>query len=152
GTGISGIAVQSDGRIVIAGINLLSVNGLARTNIARLNSDGSLDTSYSARMDNCGPPGTWPELVQQTDGKILVGGAFCSINGMGHTNLARLNPDGTVDDAFLAALPNLETRDGGLYSFCLQPDGKILASGGIYFSPDVPGKYVCRLNGDGSLD
>src|SRR5439155_3848566 len=67
--------VQPDGKIVVAG-DFFSVNGVARTNIARLNVDGTLDLSFDA---GAVPPKLAVALAG--DGKLLVGGGFESTNG-----------------------------------------------------------------------
>ncbi len=63
-----------------------SYNGRSRNRIARLNSDGSLDTGFD--------PGTgadnWVQSVAvQSDGKILIGGGFTSYNGTSRNRIAR---------------------------------------------------------------
>ena len=93
--------VQADGKIVIGG-TFTNVGGLSRNGVARLNADGSLDTSFdpgtgvSLGFDTGGAttvPTTY-SLVQQPDGKILIGGSFYNVNGVQQQNLARLNGDG----------------------------------------------------------
>jgi uncharacterized delta-60 repeat protein len=71
------------------------------------------------------------QVLLLADGKLLVSGRFDRINGIGRANLARLNPDGSVDQSFNAA------RTG---SVRLQSNGKLIVSSGY------------RLNSDGSLD
>lgn len=145
----SGVAIQPDGRVLVAG-RFQAVNGVARTNLTRLNADGSLDESFLASLQTVGPGGIGPVFVLQGDGRILIGGGFALINGVGRTNLARLHPDGSLDASFLAQLPSLMSTDGGVSAFALQPDGKVLVSGISAFSPMNP--YLSRLNGDGSPD
>lgn len=74
-----------------------TVNGVARRNIAVLNSDGTLDTSFN-------PATTGAEYindaVEQTNGKILIGGTLFALNSPLKGNLARLNADGTIDKTF----------------------------------------------------
>src|SRR5207302_5339943 len=94
---VNALAVQSDGKIVIGG-GFSNVNGTARQGIARLNADGSLDTSFD--------PGSGTDfnsasaVVLQTDGKILVGGLFSTFNGTTHNSIARLNASGSLDTLF----------------------------------------------------
>ncbi len=145
----SGVAVQTDGRVLIVG-RFQAVNGVARTNLTRLNADGSLDPTFPASLQTIGPGGIGPVFVLQGDGRILIGGGFALINGVGRTNLARLHPDGRLDESFLAQLPSMMSTDGGVSAFALQPDGKVLVSGISAFSPMNP--YLSRLNGDGSPD
>jgi uncharacterized delta-60 repeat protein len=101
--------IQPDGKIIIAG-SFNSVNGVARPSIARLNPDGSLDTSFV-------PTGIQPtngltnyrSVVLRTDGKIILPGRFTvpasfASNPTGATYnrlpMLLLNSDGTVDQSF----------------------------------------------------
>ena len=63
-------AVQPDGKILIGG-SFTSVLGVARNNIARLNTDGTLDTAFNPNAN-----GAVYSIAVQADGKILVGGSF----------------------------------------------------------------------------
>ena len=80
------------------------------------------------------------------DGDILIGGSFSHVNQTERHNIARLNPDGTLDGDF-----NTDVNSY-VYSIAQQADGKILIGGSI---GDVNGQVVngiARLNGNGSLD
>ena len=79
------IAVQPDGKILIAGV-FSSVLGVTRNNIARLNADGTLDTAFNPNANV--PPYS---IAVQTDGKILVGGTFTNIGGQTRNRIARLD-------------------------------------------------------------
>lgn len=85
----------------------------------------------------------------QQDGKILVGGSFTSFNNSNiHNRMARLNPDGTIDNTF-----NLGFGfNDEVYSIVCQSDGKILVAGKFTsFSANTQNRIV-RLNQDGSID
>jgi uncharacterized delta-60 repeat protein len=129
---VSEISVQADGKILIAGI-FGSVNGINRTSIARLNSDGTLDTAFNPVL---GVPNIYALLVQ-SDGKIMVGGSFTGVNGFSRSNLARLNSDGTLDTAFNAG------SIGSIAQIAQQPDGKYLV---------ISNGAVIRRNNDGTAD
>src|SRR5690242_4469800 len=87
---VEAIAVQLDGKIIFGGF-LTSVQGVARTHLARLNADGTLDAGFDPR------PNARIEMVAvQTDGKVLVGGPFTTLQPNGgavynRSYLARLN-------------------------------------------------------------
>ncbi len=66
------ITLQPDNRLLIAG-NFTSVNGVSRNNVARLNVDGSLDTSFDP---GTGANGTVEALVRNANDTVLIGGTF----------------------------------------------------------------------------
>lgn len=112
------LAVLPDGKILVGG-NFITVGGVSRSRIARLNADGSLDTDFTTPGANA----MVHSLVVQTDGKILAAGEFTALAGVSRSRLGRLNTDGTIDADFLA------TTDWDVYTLALQADGKILVGG-----------------------
>lgn len=138
------IAVQSDGKVLIGG-SFSQVNGVARPGIARLNSDGSLDSAFTP---GTGPNDTVNVVMIQPDGKIVIGGAFTSVQGTTRNKVARLTSTGSLDLGFNpGAGANLDV-------LCLAPqtDGKILVAGNFLQFNGVPCNSVARLNPDGTLD
>jgi uncharacterized delta-60 repeat protein len=93
---VNSIAIQSDGKIII-GWAFTSYNGTARNRIARINTDGTIDTSFNP---GAGFNGVVNSIIVQTNGKIVVGGAFSTYNGSSRTRIARLNSDGSLDTFF----------------------------------------------------
>jgi uncharacterized delta-60 repeat protein len=146
GSIVQSVALQPDGKIVFSG-EFISVNGVARTNIARLNSDGSLDYPFHADLGPFAASGG--PLLVQNDGKILIAGSFWTVNGVARTNLARLNPDGSLDDSFLHDLAGVP---GYIACVALQQDGRILIGGQFSSVNGVSRHNIARLNSDGSLD
>ena len=137
------IALQPDGKILIAG-EFTTVGGTNRSRIARLNADGTLDTTFN-------PVGGANDIINdialQPDGKIIIGGKFTGVNfDTSHKYLARLNSDGSLDTSF-TALP-----DDEISSLKIQPNGKILIGGIMNTVNGVARKSLARLNSDGSLD
>jgi uncharacterized delta-60 repeat protein len=82
---------------VLLGGSFTTIAGVSRNRIARLNSDGSLDTTFES---SSGPNLQVNTLALQSDGKVLVGGQFTSINGVSRNRIARLNSDGSLDTGF----------------------------------------------------
>src|SRR6185436_3661919 len=72
------------------GGNFTTLGGQARTNLARLDADGTVDSGF-----NPGPGGSIyssvDSLALQPDGKILLGGSFITLANLPHINLARLS-------------------------------------------------------------
>jgi len=143
---VYGIALQSDGKIVLGGaFNQLQPNSAlgatTRNGLARVNTDGSLDENFDPNAF-----GGVGAVCVDSNGKYLVGGAFSSINGQTRTNLARLNADGTLDTSF-APTPN-----GTVSAIAVQANGQIIIGGNFTYVNSIGMNYLARLNSDGSLD
>ncbi|NMH29183.1 MopE-related protein, partial [Flavobacterium silvaticum] len=141
---ISRVIEQTDGKLLIVG-SFTTYDGTSRNRIARLNSDGSLDTTFNPGL------GVNNEIfcvVLQTDGKILIGGAFSSYNGTAAQRIARLNPDASLDTSFSPGTGN----SGTVYSIALQPDGKLIVGAFALQIGSMVGFPLTRMNTDGSQD
>jgi len=145
---VRAIAVQADGRIIIGG-GFTTVGGLSRTNLARLNPDGTVDTNFmaSALLSWCGSceDVVWG-IALQADAKILVAGGFNQVNGQPRTGLARLYPDGTLDTNLDLALA------GEVHALLVLPDGKIMVGGKFATTGALGRQGMLRLGSDGSVD
>lgn len=143
------VAIQQDGKIVVAGsARRERFIGTEAFGLARLNSDGSLDTSFdgdgrvmttfTSLSDVAGA------LRIQRDGKLLVSG-YAGVDRTGQSSstgaMARYNPDGSLDGTFDGD-GRLTTGDVSTSELALQADGKILVAGG----------GILRLNPDGTRD
>jgi len=142
--GVDALALQADGKILLGG-RFQNFNGTPRNRIARVNADGSMDTTFN--------PGTGPNqpvvsIQMQADGKIIVTGTFTTFNGVARSGIVRLNADGSVDTTF-----NPGTGASGLVNGAIiQADGKIIVYGGFnFFNGQARGKII-RLNPDGTID
>jgi uncharacterized delta-60 repeat protein len=141
------MAIQADGKIIIGG-DFLSVNGTTTNRIARLNADGTLDTTFATNVGTAAGSAEYirvDSIFIQSDGKIVVGGNFSSFNGTSG-DVIRLNSDGTKDTSFTVPTSKLPETVHGVY---VQSDGKVLVGGDSY--SDVK-KNIVRLNSDGTLD
>ncbi|MCB0351214.1 MAG: delta-60 repeat domain-containing protein, partial [Bdellovibrionales bacterium] len=98
--------------------------GVSRPRLARINSDGSLDTSFV--HTGSGLNNFVTSLLLQSDGKVLVGGDFSSYNGVSAPRLARINSDGSLDTSFVQTGSGLNNIVNAL---SLQSDGKISVGG-----------------------
>jgi uncharacterized delta-60 repeat protein len=137
GSAIQSLAVQSNGFIVIGG-NFTTVGAHSCEYLARLNSSGAVDTSFLGPGSIGG--GSLTAVIIETNGQIVVGGDFASINGYSELGVARLNYDGSLDTTFRAPLVNATS----VGTIALQSNGKIIELA----SPEG----LVRLNMDGSLD
>ena len=147
---IISLAQQPDGKILLGGY-FSSVGGQTRNRIARINTNGALDTVFNPGL--AAPSGINPSplaMTVQPDGKIIVGGAFNTIAGQAQTNLSRLNEDGTLDGTFRPFPSGAANPD--VWSVALQTDGQILVSGYFLTMNGAPRSRLARLNVDGTLD
>jgi uncharacterized delta-60 repeat protein len=141
------MALQSDGKVLLGGF--FTTHGVTSYNrIVRLNSNGSLDTSF---VIGTGFSEVVRDIKIQSDGKILVGGNFTSYNGTSANRLIRLNIDGSIDSSF-----NIGTGfPSTVRKIKIQSDGKILVAGDFisFNGSSATSRQRCtRLNIDGSFD
>jgi uncharacterized delta-60 repeat protein len=139
------VAIQQDGRIVVAG-SLFSSSG-NKFAIAQYKPNGRLDTAFG----NMGKIITNPvsgsqaySVALQSDGKIVVagtsGGRFCII---------RYNKNGKSDNSFATNGTALFFPQGSIAAVAIQPDGKIVAAG---YASNNDAFALARCMPDGRLD
>ncbi len=147
-TGITTIVLQQDGRILVGG-TFLSYNGTTGiSRMARLNSDGTLDNTFSTDVFS----GTsFPEvsaIAVQSDGKIIAGGDFTEYNSIAQSGIVRLNSDGSYDPSFSIG----SGFDGEVKELLIQNDGKIIAAGNFDNYNDTIAGNIIRLHPNGVID
>ena len=155
---VNAVAVDFLGRIIIGGY-FDQVSGVISGGVARLNSDGSVDTTFNPGIGTYNPVTGYTDpvyaLAVQADGRILIAGGFSWLELANYNGIAQLNPDGAVDTAFAtgAGTYNPVTGDTDpVYTMKLQPDGQILI-GGYFTSFSLTRRVgVARLNTDGTVD
>jgi len=152
------VEVQTDGRIIVAGVSA-NTDGTDRDfGLARYNPDGSPDTTFAMDGNVTTSFGDHGELASaiavQADGKIIVAGHANTGTDVDFA-LARHNPDGSLDITFgvdgRVSTPIGNSDDHGTDA-ALQPDGKIIVAGGSNTENIVFDFTVACYNSDGSLD
>lgn len=153
GTGFDGevrcVVLQPDGKILVSG-GFDTYQGELAHRMARLNADGSLDMTFSVGT-GFGPDSfTMGPLTMAVlpDGKILCGGTFTTVNGLFLPRIARLNPDGSVDNTFFVG----QGFNGAVEDIALQSDGRIVVSGLFFMHDNTVRTHVARLLSSGLLD
>ena len=147
-----GVAIQGDGKIVVAGE---VAGGGGRLGLTRYNEDGSLDTSFSAdgklTTNFTSGDDVASDVVIQPDGKIVAAGRAGGSGGQ--FAVARYNADGTLDSSFSGdgkQTTNFTSGNDWAFGLALQADGKIVAVGR---AAGAGGRFaVVRYNADGTLD
>jgi uncharacterized delta-60 repeat protein len=141
---IGAVQPLPDSSIIIGGL-FSRVGGEARLNLAKLHSDGSLDSAFKVDLD-----GAVYSLARQPDGQILACGLFKKAAGESFPSLIRVNENGELDRSFK---PNIiATRRVMLHTVMVQPDGRILIGGAFTQVDGSPSTNIARLNADGSRD
>jgi uncharacterized delta-60 repeat protein len=152
------VNIQSDGKIVVFGVDRKSSPPTERVVINRYNIDGSLDTSFNAVFPSPGfDLGAFPTFksTSQTDGKIIVLG-----NSGSDFAIVRYNPDGTLDNTFGTngrVITDIDASGDRSESIIVQNDGKILVAGiasklNPNFDQQIGRFAIVRYNPDGTLD
>ncbi|NRT16272.1 putative delta-60 repeat protein [Flavobacterium sp. 28A] len=141
---VYGVTQQGDGKIIIVG-SFTKFGDVAMNRIARVLSDGSVDTSFNI---GTGASGLVREVCVQADGKIVVAGSFASFNGVASNKIARLNQDGSIDATFMTGTG----FDDNVTALDVQADGKILVGGTFTLYDGAMANKIIRLNTDGSID
>ena len=159
---IRDIAIQSDGKIVVAGATAIMYcytagtathcYPLSRIAVARYNTNGSLDISFGNKgivITSIGDASRANAISLQTDGRIVVGGAsgLSADYSFDDYTIVRYNSNGTLDSSFGVngvVVTNLSNYIGNISSFrhdvisdlAMQADGKIVAAG--WATVDLP--------------
>jgi len=139
-----GMTAQTDGKALIWGANF-AVDGVAKGQIARLNTDGSVDNTFGycgCLLDSIS------SIMLQPDGKLLVGGTGTNLLA----KIVRLNTDGSQDGTFNSVFSGSSFQYSSAEVLAIQSDGKVLASAAGGLGMGYHAGYVSRLNSDGSTD
>ena len=158
GTGPNGqvrsTVFSSRDRGLYIGGDFTTVAGTSRVALARLAvgktglADGALDPDFAPvfAASSAGASAYIQAIVLQDDGKLLIGGFFSTVNGQPRENLARLLPDGTLDEEFDAPV------NGAVQAIALQVDGKIYVGGSFGQVHGAERNRLARLHRNGVLD
>lgn len=149
--GVNCVVRQDDGKFIVGG-NFNKYNGMFVKKLIRINSDGSLDTSFEVDGFDGHPI---DGLAIQEDGKILVGGRFnYFFTGGGVVRgLIRLLPNGSPDttfdigEGFVSSTSTMDIR-----SINIREENKIILAGSFTGLNGTDAKAMIRLYEDGSID
>ncbi|HLH57101.1 MAG TPA: hypothetical protein VKY92_26210 [Verrucomicrobiae bacterium] len=148
GTGVDArvqaVAAQPDDRILVIG-SFLHFSGISARGLLRLNSEGSLDPTFSS---GAGPDNNINTFAIQPDGRIIIGGDFTRFNTLARSHITRLNADGSLDPSFNPAAKT----DYPVSAIAVLPDGKLLIGGDFSSVNGIKRNRLARLLPDGSVD
>ncbi|WP_312749503.1 T9SS type A sorting domain-containing protein [Epilithonimonas hominis] len=132
---IGDVTILPDGRLLLKGDKLYCIN-----------TNGTIDANFNA--GNIGTNNYINGIYSLADNKILIVGGFTKYNNVDRKGIARLNPDGTLDETFNPGTGVNNT----IYGCEQQDDGKILLAGFFTSYNEIPRNFLVRINQDGSLD
>ncbi|MBN8459583.1 MAG: hypothetical protein J0M04_17270 [Verrucomicrobia bacterium] len=156
-TEVNKIIVTTGDKMYVGGV-FQSYQGTSRSGIMRLNADGSLDTGFNlGGVSNTVSFGSRYVLAiaEQTDGKVLVGGAFNRLTSGSvfvAANLFRVDGNGARDTAFCDNVNASLANSSFVGDLAVLPDGKILVAGGLNKAGGGSTPLLVRLNADGTTD
>jgi uncharacterized delta-60 repeat protein len=117
----------------------------ALSNGALAQQASSLDITFNP---GSGAAGAVLSVALATNGDVLIGGEFTSVNGQPRTYVARLKPDGSLDSGFLPG----QGPDSYVSSVATDPSGNLYIGGTFQNYSGIPRKFLARLRDDASLD
>lgn len=140
------VGISGTDKIYIAG-NFTDISSNSRNRIARLNSNGTIDTTFNP---GTGFNGLGQDLVKtiaiQTDGKVLAGGSFTIFDGQQIGKIIRLLDTGSADVTNFLVNGFINNSNISVYSIAIQNDGKILIGGNFTFYNSSPLIKVGRFD------
>ena len=143
---INSVALQTDGKVIIIGV-FNTINGIQVEGLARLQTNGNLDTDFTPPdLNNLfNFPPILNTVALQRDDKILLGGFFSreDESGLVNNNLIRLNTDGSFDNTFIIDV------SANVNAIALQPaDDNIIIGGSFTSINGETRNRVARLEND----
>lgn len=155
----SGIAITSDGKILISGTTANTNGSESAFAVAEFNSDGTLNTSFANNGREILGFGlnfaTCNAIALQADNKIVLGGTVSNSLGQSNFALARLTPGGVLDNTFGPTgrvSIDFYNKNDYLNSVVMQ-GSKILAAGITTNDNNTDADFgIVRVNSDGTLD
>lgn len=148
------VALQTDGRIVVAG-DFTAMQGESRDGVARLNPDGSLDMDFAPDSGGANYVTVWAVAPVPGD-RVLVAGEFDGLANAECDGIALLDATGNVDPSFTNPVPDavrFSVHHGEyVLALALQPNGSVVAGGTFELVNNLYRAALARLRSDGNVD
>jgi uncharacterized repeat protein (TIGR01451 family)/uncharacterized delta-60 repeat protein len=145
------LALQTNNMILVAG-DFTQADSIDRNRLARLNPDGTLDTTFSSSGIGWGANAAVRSMVVQSDGRILIGGFFTNINGVVNNHIARLNYNGALDSLFNPGAGADNTVFTLAETFVGDGTRRLFVGGAFLNFKGIPRAGIARLSDDGNVD
>lgn len=137
------VATDAAGNVYAGGV-FTTIDGVPRSLLARLSTDGVVDPDWNPSVE--GRASLVESIAVDADGKLHVGGAFDRVAGADRLSFAVLSPAGVVEAATDAERPAI------VKLLARQPDGGVIVAGDFQKADVYPRRYLFRLRADGSVD
>jgi uncharacterized delta-60 repeat protein len=141
------IAIQEDNKILVGGA-FTTFDGDTQNRLVRLNSDGSLDSSFDTGVGfGDGGDVTVVDITVQSDGKILVVGDFGTYNGTTARSIVRLEADGTIDSTWITEGFSFSGEGRSANSIGIRENGNIIVGGRFNEYDGTDSSYIVEIIG-----
>ncbi|MBM3876209.1 MAG: hypothetical protein FJ386_05760, partial [Verrucomicrobia bacterium] len=148
GAGFNGpvraVALQPDGRVVVGG-EFTSFNGVNMTNLARLNTNGSLDLTFTP---GAGANGAVRAVKIDNAGRVVIGGDFTTYGAVPRNRIARAQTNGLLDTLFDPGTG----CDAPVRALFVDASDRILMAGDFLTFNQFSRTRIARLSSSGALD
>lgn len=142
---VESLELQANGQILIAG-RFTNYNGTARSDVALLHANGTLDSSFNAVT----PASFFGDVARRHGDHFLVGGFVAGPGANVQNSLMRFSLAGARDNAFQVSVGDIFFNQ--VYDLVVEPDQKIVIVGSFLGVNGAPSSGVARLNAGGTLD
>ncbi len=166
---LNSFILQNDGKLIVSRvISPVLYNTIVKVKNIRLTLTGEVDGSFVSPEISVGRNYYSNEkMISDSNNNIIITNCLGKINGRTRLGLARLHPNGSLDEGYVKNLTSTQMYSGTnskslIHSVAVQTDGKIIVAGnfsvlnsewiGIDNETSMEGNYAVRLNADGSLD
>lgn len=147
---VNDIEIQNDGKVLVGGGEFIDGN-VTGYSLNRLTTTGALDGTFTRYPFNGGGESV-SDVVQQSDGKIIVSGIFTTINGLTYNRYARFNYDGTIDNTYYSGGTSTGFNTAVNCQIDLQDRTYFFGQGTANTFNGSTFGCILRLNSNGQLD
>lgn len=150
--GVETTTVQSDGKVLVGG-SFTSYNGTTVGRLVRLNTNGTIDTTFSnVGAGFSGTPSGVPSvfsILVLPDSSILVGGRFLNYNGTAVNHLVKLSSTGVLDPTFVT---NVGTITGPVMNLTRLSTGDIIVAGQMSVFNSASVGAIAKISDSGVMN
>ena len=145
------IEVDGSNNIWVGG-TFESYNGTSSLGLIKLNSDGSINTSFGTNLKGISGGTNIQDIQLLSDNSVLLGGAFTGYTGTNASSLIKLNSDNSLNTTFTTNFYNIGFTTSFVYGIGVQSTGKIILVGEFIYSTYTNRVGIIRINSDGTID